>query len=168
MLIETNRLIITKLNIDMAEDIHLNSLDQDNRRFVPDEVFETIEDAEQAIEYLIGQYDNGGPYVYPILKKDTKENIGYVQMIPLDNEWEIGYHIGMKYTKNGYAKEAVTAFLPIITKKLGIKEVIGICLSENMASKHVLNKCGFVKVFEGLGNYQGEKREIFKSVWINK
>ena len=74
----------------------------------------------------------------------------------------------MKYTKNGYAKEAVTAFLPIITKKLGIKEVIGICLSENIASKHVLNKCGFVKVFEGLGDYQGEKREIFKSVWINK
>jgi hypothetical protein len=29
MLIESSRLIITKLNIDMAKDIHLNSLDQD-------------------------------------------------------------------------------------------------------------------------------------------
>ena len=50
MRIETNRVIITDLTKDMKEAIHLNSLDDDNRRFVPDEVFETIEDAYGAID----------------------------------------------------------------------------------------------------------------------
>lgn len=50
MRIETNRVIITDLTKDMKEAIHLNSLDDDNRRFVPDEVFETVEDAYEAID----------------------------------------------------------------------------------------------------------------------
>ena len=45
MRIETERLLITDFTPDMAEVVHLNSLDEDTRRFVPDEVFETIEEA---------------------------------------------------------------------------------------------------------------------------
>lgn len=44
-LLETERLIITEFTPDMAQAVHENSLDEDNRRFVPDEVFETVEDA---------------------------------------------------------------------------------------------------------------------------
>ena len=36
MRLETERLIITKFEVSMAEDVHKNSLDEDNRRFVPD------------------------------------------------------------------------------------------------------------------------------------
>ena len=39
MRIETERTIITKFDLSMAESVHRNSLDEDNRRFVPDEVF---------------------------------------------------------------------------------------------------------------------------------
>ena len=45
MNIETQRLIITEFQPEMAEAVHLNSLDEDTRRFVPDEVFETVEEA---------------------------------------------------------------------------------------------------------------------------
>ncbi len=45
MKIETERLTITRFTMDMAEAVHRNSLDADNRRFVPDEVFETVEEA---------------------------------------------------------------------------------------------------------------------------
>ena len=36
MKIETERLLIIELNMDMAEAVHKNSLDEDNRRFIPD------------------------------------------------------------------------------------------------------------------------------------
>ena len=36
MKIETERLLLTELNMDVAEAVHKNSLDEDNRRFVPD------------------------------------------------------------------------------------------------------------------------------------
>ena len=62
--IETDRLVIREFTPDMAEAVHLNSLDVDNRRFVPDEVFETIEDAQETVDFLIGRYGGTeGPFV---------------------------------------------------------------------------------------------------------
>ena len=167
MRIETDRLIITEFSMDMAQAVHENSLDEDNRRFVPDEVFETAEEAREALAFLISQYGGAeGPLAYPVLTKAGGENIGYVQMVPLeDGVWEIGYHIAKGYTGNGYATEAVRAFLPRMAEAIGIGEVHGICLKENVASKHVLKKCGFEPVFEGVGDYQGALREVFRSVW---
>ncbi len=167
MNIETKRLMITEFTMDMAQDVHENSLDDDNRRFVPDEVFETLEDAEETIEFLMSQYGSfEGPLVYPMITKEKNQNIGYVQMNPLeDGIWEIGYHIGKKYTGNGYATEAVNAFLPVMAEMLDIKEVYGICLKENSASCRVMEKCGFENLFCGISKYQGENREIVKNVW---
>lgn len=161
MRIETERLVITQFTMDMAEAVHLNSLDEDNRRFVPDEVFETVEDAADTIGFLMGVYENGdGPLVYPVLLKDNT-CIGYVQAVPMDDgTWEVGYHIGGDYTKRGYATEAVKAFLPVIMEKLGIDRIAGICVAENLGSVKVMEHCGFVKEFEGIGPYQGENRPI--------
>ena len=166
MRIETERLMITEFTMDMAQAVHLNSLDEDNRRFVPDEVFETAEEAEETIAFLISQYNKtDGPLAYPVLTKAGGENIGYVQLVPMDGgTWEIGYHIAKKHTGNGYASEAVRAFLPFMAETIGVDEVYGICLSENAASRRVLLKCGFDPVFEGTGSYHGKEREIFRSV----
>lgn len=167
MRIETERLIITEFTMDMAQEVHENSLDEDNRRFVPDEVFETIGDARETIGFLMSQYGRSdGPLAYPVFTKSGGEDIGYVQMVPLgDGRWEIGYHIAKRHTGKGYATEAVKAFLPAMAESVGADEVYGICLSENAASKHVLLKCGFRQISEGIGDYQGERREVFRSVW---
>lgn len=161
MYIETERLIITKFTMDMVRAVHLNSLDEDNRRFVPDEVFETVEEAADTVGFLMSVYENGdGPLVYPVLLKDSA-CIGYVQAVPLDDgTWEIGYHIGGAYTKQGFATEAVKAFLPVILPKLGLRQIKGICLAENMASRKVMERCGFIKDFEGEGPYQGQQKRI--------
>lgn len=166
MKIETKRLTITEFDMSMAESVHRESLDEDNRRFVPDEVFETVEEATETVEFLIGCYASGeGPLVYPVLLKGGTY-IGYVQAVPFDNgTYEIGYHIGGNYTKQGYATEAVTAFLPVIMKQIGITEIAGICLADNKASAKVMKRCGFTKLYEGIGNYQGEQREICRFVY---
>ncbi len=166
MKIETERLTITKFDKSMVKAVHINSLDEDNRRFVPDEVFETIEDAAETVEFLMGVYEGGdGPLVYPVLLKDGTY-IGYVQAVPFeDGTWEIGYHIGGNYTKQGYATEAVNAFLPVIMEQIGIAQIAGICLAENKASVKVMERCGFTKLYEGVGNYQGQERLICRYVY---
>lgn len=166
MKIETNRLTITEFDMSMAESVHKESLDEDNRRFVPDEVFETVEEAAETVEFLMGCYtDRVGPLVYPVLLKDGTY-IGYVQAVPFeDGTWEVGYHIGGNYTKQGYATEAVVAFLPVIMKQLGITEIAGICLADNLASVKVMERCGFTKPYEGKGNYQGQERMICKFIF---
>lgn len=166
-LVETERLFITEMTMDMVNDVHKNSLDEDIRRFVPDEVFETIEEAKETVEFLMSQYGTAdGPLVYALITKDGHKNIGYVQLVPIkDGKWEIGYHVAKPYTCKGYATEAVTAFLPVMAKKVGTGEVYGIRLLENVASGRVLEKCGFETFFTGEGEYHGGIYEISKSVW---
>ena len=167
VLLETGRLVITELTLDMVTDVHRNSLDEDTRRFVPDEVFETPEDARETIAYLMSQYASAeGPQVYAVITKDEGKNIGYVQLVPLgDGKWEIGYHIAKPYTGRGYASEAVKAFLPVMAERVGVTEVYGIRLLENAASGRVLEKCGFKEFFSGEGPYHGGTYEISRSVW---
>lgn len=161
MNIQTERLRITEFDLSMAECVHKGSSDEDNRRFVPDEVFETVEDARETIAFLMQCYGTGkGPQVYPVLRKDDVY-VGYVQAVPLDRgEWEIGYHISAEHTRRGYATEAVSGFLPVIMAQLGITRMTGVCLSENLASVKVMERCGFVKEYKGMGHYQGHERLI--------
>lgn len=167
MLIETERLIITEFTMDMAQVVQENSVDDDNKKFVPDEVWESVEEVEETLDFLISQYGSfEGPLVYPIIVKENKDNVGYVQLVPLeDGMWELGYHIAKRCTGNGYATEAVRAFLPVIAKAAKLTEIYGICLAENKASEAVMKKCGFTKVYSGMGLYQGADREIIKNVW---
>ena len=171
MNIKSSRLTIKTFSMDMAQNVYENSQDDDTRRFVPDEVYDSVEDARAAIEFLMSRYEStDGPFVYPIITNDDGKNIGYVQLCKLELDegtWEIGYHIAKDFTGKGYATEAVKAFLPAMAQKLNIKEVYGICLAENAASVRVLEKCGFTQIYTGTGNYQGQEAQIIKAIWKN-
>jgi len=123
--------------------------------FLPDEVFETIDEARETVKWFISCYQGiSGPYVYPMLLQDGK-NIGYVQAVQIENGWEIGYHVSKSFTGNGYLTEAVISFLPVIMKQLKISNIYGICLAENIASQRVLDNCGFALEYAGLGIEHG-------------
>jgi len=141
--IKTERLYIDKFNACLAESVRLNSLDDDNRVFLPDEVFETLDEAREIIEYLTACYNmENAPLVYPVFLNDG--HIGHVQAVPYGDGWEIGCHIAKKHTGAGYATEAVRAFLPVIMDNLGIQTIYGVCRFDNAASIRVLEKCGFI------------------------
>lgn len=165
MRIETERLLITDFTPEMAEVVSRGSKNENMRRFLPDEVFETPEIAAEVIQTLMGCYGGTqGPFVHPMLAQG--QYTGYVQLVPMkDGEWEIGYCTVPEMTGRGYATVAVQAFLPAIMAQVGITRVMGICLMENRASIRVLEKCGFRRAFEGDGLYQGEMRPIVKMVY---
>ena len=146
MRIETSRLVITDFRSDMAKAVHLGSLDEDTRRFLPDEVFETETIAADVIADLMECYSGTeGPFVHPIMADGAYA--GYVQLVPIESGWEIGYHVVKDMTGRGYATEAVQAFLPVMMDRLELTQVAGICDAENVASIRVLEKCGFARVF---------------------
>jgi len=162
--IKTDRLYITELNENMINSIYLSSLDEDNRRFVPDEVFETPENAREAVLQLISFYScKDMPLVYAITLHND-EYIGHIQAVPIEQDWEIGYHIAKPFTGNGFATEAVKAFLLPIMNYLEISKLYGICHVENIASRMVLEKCGFISEYEGAGLYQGIEQMICRYI----
>ena len=168
MKLQAERLYITRFTLDIAESVHLNSLDADNRRFVPDEVFETTVVAEKVIAELMGFYDKDGkPKVYPILLNDEQQ-IGHVQAAPIRKGWEIGYHVGETYTGKGYASEAVKIFLPFILEQLNTCAIVGVCHADNIASCKVMEKCGFTLEYEGFGLYQWKIKKIRRYRYCKK
>ena len=159
MRILTQRLEIAEWSMEMAPDVQKASLDEDTRRFVPDEVFETLEEAQETITFLMNaQHTPEGPFVYPVLLEGRC--IGYVQACRTQTGVEVGYHIAAEHTGKGYATEAVTAFLPVIMNERHLSCVDGIVMEENAASIRVLEKCGFGLLFQGEGLYQGQKQSI--------
>lgn len=165
--LDTARLRITGLTPAMAHELHVLSLDEDNRRFVPDEVFETEAIAAQVIAELIDCYGEEAPQVYAVLLRDGTL-IGYVQAVPTTDGWEIGYHIGKPFTRCGYACEAVNAFLPAVMAERKLHKILGICLADNIASRRVLEYCGFTLCFEGMGEYQGETRHVCRYLYTQE
>lgn len=166
----TRRLIIAQFSPYMAENwaerIGEVSRDAANRKFMPDEVFETTEQAREAVYKLISRYDSDdGPFVYPVLLGRT-EYIGHIESVKIDRGWEVGYHIAEPFTGLGYASEALEAFAPYIKEKLRADVLYGICRADNAASRRVLEKCGFALEFEGEAQYHGVisriRRYIFK------
>lgn len=164
MPIKTPRLTIDALRPSDVYDIQRNSLDDDNRRFVPDEVFETLDDAKETVDWLVNAAKGDGPYVCPVRLADG-ECIGYVQLCPIDIGWEVGYHIAARHTGKGYATEALAAFLPAASEAVDEAVLYGEVLEENAASCRVLEKCGFKLEFRGRGKYQGETRDIRQYTW---
>ena len=165
MLISNNNLIIIKMDLSMSFDVYKNSQDEDNKKFVPDEVFESEEEAREVIKSIIKSYDSKeGPFIYAVIRQSDNANIGYIQLVQIEEGWEIGYHIAKVYTGNGYATEAVNLYVEYLKKNTDIKEIYGVALADNFASRRVLEKCGFKLYFEGTGIYQGTKRKIIKTI----
>lgn len=149
----------------MCHDVWQNSLDNNNRTYVPDEVFETLEEATEVVNHIIDFYKSeDGPFIYAVIRNEDNANMGYVQLVKIEEGWEIGYHIAEKFCGHGYATISVSLFLDYVKKNLNIKTVYGIALASNKASRRVLEKNGFKLFYEGKGNYQGSIREIIKTI----
>jgi RimJ/RimL family protein N-acetyltransferase len=165
LIIENDVLLIAKMNQAMSEDVYRNSQDKNNRKVVPDEVFNSLEEASEVVNQIINRYDSeDGPFVYAVIRKKDSANLGYVQLVKIEEGWEIGYHVAEIYTGNGYATEAINLFLNYIKNNTSLKQIIGIALAANKASRRVLEKCGFELIYEGTGLYQGRKRKIIKAI----
>ncbi len=153
---------------DLAGELSRLSLDADNRAYLPDEVFETAQEAADAIAQLLAfQHNGAGPQVYPVFEADGRF-IGHVEISPLDDggkDWEIGYHIGAEYRGHGYAAAAVRLFMPHIMDKMALSRLWGICHAENKASKRVLEKCGFSMCDQKSVMYFGKPAEIHRYIY---
>ena len=164
-LINNNHISIVYLEENMSYDVWQNSLDEDNRKFVPDEVFETLEEAQEVVKALIDSYSHeDGPFIYAVIRNIDSANLGYVQLVKINEGYEIGYHIAKRYTGHGYATEAVNLFLDYLKNNSNLKEIYGVALATNKASRRVLEKTGFRLYFEGMDLYQGKRRKIIKTV----
>lgn len=159
--IESERLIIREFNrddihelIDISEQPHI-------QRWLPDWK-NACEWVENWIETVKHHYITDDPetdfLAYGVELKQTGRLIGQVGIGGTENGIAVGYFISQEFTNNGYATEAMKAFIDYIFKKYGYIHLIATVQPDNTASNRVVQKLGFdcESIIEFIDNGQTE------------
>ena len=152
---ETERLIVRKLRDEDAQELYENHLDDEVRKWFPNECYADPEEALDAIRFFAGCVDQGRlPFVLGAVLKETSELIGDTGISEVEgkpDETEIGYCIGKKYRGKGYATELLDAISGFAASRFGIRVIYGRVVHGNEASAKVLAKNGYQFTGEEFG-----------------
>lgn len=145
--LSTPRLRLRPLSLDDVAKIYAMSLEAGMRRFIPDQVYRDVDQAEQVVRALAVAIDAGlDPRVRPCVLgvEHEREVIGHVGLSPCRDSVEIGYAIEQRLHGQGFASEAVLAMTTWGLGTLALTEILGIVDVENLASRRVLEHAEFV------------------------
>ena len=152
---ETKRLVIRKFRDEDARKLYENHLDEEVRRWFPNECYADPEEAQDAVRFYADCVENGRlPFVLGAELKETGELIGDAGVSEVEgkpDETEIGYCIGQKYRGRGYASELLNAISGFAASRFGTKVIWGRVVHGNEASVKVLEKNGYQFVEEEFG-----------------
>ena len=152
---ETEHLLVRKFKDEDAQPLYENHLDDQVRKWFPNECYADLEEAQGAIRFYVDCIDNGHlPFVLGVELKETGELIGDTGISEVEgnpDEAEIGYCIGQKYRGRGYATELLNAMSGFIFSRFGIRAISGRVVHGNEASANVLEKSGYQFVTEEFG-----------------
>lgn len=150
-MLETNRTIIRKFTLDDIEKVFFMSQEESLKTWIPNQVYDNLDEAKEVIEYLISNYkslptNEEALYVLGIELKETGELIGHVGLSSIDEGIEIGYAIEEKHQGKGLAKEVVTCVSKWAIDELKLDTVYGCVLKNNIASIKVLEGAGYIYI----------------------
>ena len=155
IMFETARLAVRKLRDGDAGQLYENHLDDEVRKWFPNECYADREEALEAIRFFAGCVEkNELPFVLGVELKETGELIGDTGISEVEgkpDETEIGYCIGQKYRGKGYASELLDAISCFAASRFGFRAVWGRVVHGNGASAKVLEKNGYTFVREEFG-----------------
>lgn len=152
---ETEHLKIRKFELDDAQYLYKNHLEEEVKKWIPNESYTDIEETKDAINFYIDCVNKKHlPFVLAVELKNSGELIGDTGVNEVEgsrNEVEIGYGICKKHSGKGYATELLKAMSKYITEHFEIDILYGRVMHGNNASVKVLEKNGYEFVREELG-----------------
>ncbi|MBR6752878.1 MAG: GNAT family N-acetyltransferase [Clostridia bacterium] len=154
-LFETERMKIRPFRMEDAETLFRNHQEEEMKRWIPNESYQDVQEAEEAIRFYKNCTDQSRlPYVLAVISRETGQLIGDTGINEVEgkpDEVEIGFSISRAYAQKGYATELVQAMVPHCGARFGTKTLFGRVLHGNQASVRVLEKSGFVFLREEFG-----------------
>ena len=173
-IIETERLILRE--VDYLDQEGLFDLDSrpEVHRYIGTQPLTELSQALEVIDVLQEQYKENGIGRWAVLDKVSQEFLGWSGLKlwkePLNglrNIYELGYRFIPKYWGKGYATESAQAWVNYAFEVLEVPTLYAITDPENVNSKKVLQKVGFI---EGAPfDFEGEEVswfELSRSDWM--
>ncbi len=86
---------------------------------------------------------------WTVIKKESGAIIGQGGLVPIqfnNDEIELGYRLGKAYWGKGYGTEIARAAARYGFDELKLDRLVAVCYPENVGSRRVLSKAGFVEL----------------------
>lgn len=144
IILETQRLILRKKVVEDAPFLMALNSNPIVTQYTGDGAFKTIEEAENIVRYVIGQYEKNGYGRWLVADKETNQPLGWCGLKYHEDsgETDLGYRFMEKYWGKGYATESAMACLHYGFEHFNLKRVVGRAAVKNTASINVLKKVG--------------------------
>ena len=163
MIIETQRLVLRKLELDDAQALHPVFSDPEGTRFTL-RVHSTVDETMKWIEAIRRGYEKHGFAPLAVVRKRDSELIGYCGcgFILLDGkkEREVGYRIVRSCWGQGFASEAVQATICYAFERLSFINLVALIQPDNIASIRVAEKAGMVHQYDTV--YEGQSMRLYE------
>ncbi|QQK08844.1 GNAT family N-acetyltransferase [Miniphocaeibacter halophilus] len=155
--INTDRLLLRPFKYDDYRDMSDNWIgDIKIQSMLSEPAYTTKDEVISLLDNYISSYEKEDYYRWAIVEKESQSCIGQIAIFLVDNKnhfCEIEYCIGSLFQRKGYCTEAVKEIIDYGFSKINMHK-IQVCHKENnMASKGVIEKCGF--------KYEGTLRDYF-------
>jgi len=162
MVLETQRLRLSKLSTADAPFIVELLNDQAFLRYIGDRGVRNIDDAcRYILTGPVAMYEEHGFGLWKVELRDTGEPIGMCGLLKRDTlpDVDIGFAFLPQFRSQGYGLEGARAVMDYGRRVVGLKRIVAITSLNNESSASLLGKVGFR--FERLMEH-GEKREEIK------
>lgn len=156
---ESTRLRFQPLTVDDIDLVIQQWTDPEVVRYVADRIY-TEEELRDEIPMYCRRCGEEGIGVWRLTEKASGEKIGTALLLPMpieldDTDWnlllgegipdgdiEVGYILKRSAWGKGFASEACARMLRFAFEETPLREVVACTDPENVASQHVLTKCG--------------------------
>lgn len=145
--LETDRLIIKLTSIEDFDNILALRSDPEVQKYTTQPPAKR-QDVQRFLDNVIPYQEKHGHGMASVFEKTTGQFIGqagifHIGHYDLQPEIEIGYRFHKKYWGKGFATEATEALVAWGFEHLDIGTIVSFVETENLASRRVLEKCGF-------------------------
>ncbi len=125
--------------------------DATTTRYIPHMFWRERADAQAWVERGLDRHEKQTAIQCVVVRRATDEAveavIGTALLFNVQEDSglaEIGYLIGAPYWRQGYMREAVTAFIDFAFSSLGLRRLEALVDARNVASNALARRCGFV------------------------
>jgi ribosomal-protein-alanine N-acetyltransferase len=144
--LQTARLLLRPLLPVDAETLFQIYQTQGVLRYFPDPNPPQLDRVQRFIAGQQGHWEKHGYGNWGILLEGWSEIIGWVglQYLPELDETEVGFLLDRPFWGKGYATEAARASLQFGFERFNLDKIIALVHPDNLASQHVIEKCGML------------------------
>lgn len=143
--LKSQRLILRKFRLGDFDELFNSYINQDEFLYYANKNKKSIDEVKSMIAIIKDSYANDTYYNWLIVRQEDEKIVGAINLKHVEADTLlISYAIDTRYTKKGYMSEALNRVKSYCFDELEVRKLVGLCCIENISSKRVMEKCGFV------------------------